>query len=211
VRHLHPSMRRVLGVVNGTYIQYQQALETASADGRRCRIFLRGEGGGARDACEDGMHAWVHVYTLMHMGSVSSFPMASCAVFSLLTCAHRSDAQACQTLCAHSHTNGFRTLGVRNPEVALSPVPYSPSATIWCESFFLNMRACSLSPFRRFNSLFFLFDLHAAPCSQRPTTRHPDRHTQTHRHTDYKQYVHSIAPCRSSLYACTLATHASQR
>ena len=63
-----------------------------------------------------------------------------------------------------------RTPSVRNPEVALSPVPYSPSACIWCESFFWNMRACSLSPFRRFNSLFFLFDLHAAPCSQRPTT-----------------------------------------
>ena len=169
---------------------------------------LKGEEGGARDeckacmcgcmfthawhACVGAMRAWVRVYTRMHMGSVSSFPMASCAVFSLLTRAHRSDAQACQTLCAHSHTNGFRTRtpSVRNPEVALSPVPYSPSATIWCESFFLNMRACSLSPFRRFNSLFFLFDLHAAPCSQRPTTRHPDRQTYTDSQT------HGLQACR---------------
>ena len=66
---------------------------------------------------------------------------------------------------------------MRNPEVALSPVTYSPSATIWCEAFFLNMRACSLSPCRRFKILFFLFDLHAAPCSQRPTTRHTDTQT----------------------------------
>jgi hypothetical protein len=61
-------------------------------------MYLSEEGGGARDACKDGVLACslcvCTLYTRMHMGS-SSFPMASSAVFSLLTCARRSDAQEC--------------------------------------------------------------------------------------------------------------------